>query len=62
MYGIGWGGFSGTEKKRYFLKTGSTDVAFGEKPENRKKQTKIGISIKSVFKWHVRDYFAFESE
>ena len=21
-------------KKQYFLKTGSTDVAFGEKPEN----------------------------
>ena len=32
------------------------------KPKNRKKRTKIGISIKSLFKLRVHDYFAFESE
>ena len=37
---IGFGGFSVNRKKRYFLKTGSTDVVFGEKPKNLKK---IGI-------------------
>ena len=42
---VGWGDFSVNRKKRYFLKTGSccmhsTDVAFGEKLDNRKTEKK----------------------
>ena len=31
------------------------------KPKNRKKRTKIGISIKSLFNLRVHDYFALKA-
>ena len=44
--------FNGVTRVRQFfdfLKTSSTNVAFGEKLENRKDRPKISISIKLVF-------------
>ena len=38
---------------------GPQQVIFSENRKTEKKQTKIDISIKSVFKWRVRDCFAF---